>query len=90
MVTDYAPMVRLMALVDEDLFQIQQSLHQAQTSADDVVEGGRGGGGRTTRNSSRLTCWLTGGPFVPGYERWLIGVGPEETRAAKKSVIAYA
>lgn len=91
-VVDYAPYVRLMALVDDDLAQIHASLHQNALTSDPTLAAGAGvggGGGRTTRNSSRLTSWLTGGGVETGYERWLWMVGPDELCAARSTSLIF-
>ncbi|KAJ1584426.1 hypothetical protein NDA12_007680 [Ustilago hordei] len=52
-IVEYAPMVRLMALVDDDLGQMHASLHNQ--AAPDASHATKTVSGRTTRNSSRLT-----------------------------------
>nr|CDI56758.1 telomere length regulation protein [Melanopsichium pennsylvanicum 4] len=85
-IVSYAPFVRLMALVDEDLAQIHAALAQ-QAAADGDSSVLSAGGGRSTRNSSRLMSnWLSG--ETPGYERWL-ALGPEEVRAAKATSLNF-
>ena len=88
LVTDYAPIIRLMALVDEDLAQIHASLQQQQQS-DQVATQQTSGVGRSTRNSrAALTSWLTGTPDY-GYERWLGSVGPEHVKVAQLTKLSF-
>lgn len=83
---EYGALARLMALVDEDLYAIHRSLHQ-QTVAEGDEEGGAMRG-RKTRNSTRLTAWLSGQPYAPEYQRWL-PLGPEEVRAARATALHF-
>ncbi|SJX66512.1 uncharacterized protein SRS1_11337 [Sporisorium reilianum f. sp. reilianum] len=87
LITDYAPMVRLITLVDEDLAHIHASLRLEQQQADSPPTAA----GRSTRNSTRaaaLTSWLTGTPAY-GYERWLGAMGPEQVRVAQMTRLAF-
>lgn len=90
-IVDYAPFVRLMALVDDDLARIHASLHEqaALSSSDSSLPTlTLAGGGRTTRNSSRLT-WLAGGGENGGYERWLWMIGADQVDAAKGTNLVF-
>uniref|UniRef100_V5EWS7 AAA+ ATPase domain-containing protein n=1 Tax=Kalmanozyma brasiliensis (strain GHG001) TaxID=1365824 RepID=V5EWS7_KALBG len=88
LITDYAPLIRLMALIDSDLAEIHASLQQAHAA--DPTNAPLPSG-RSTRNSSRaLTSWLTGsGGQEYGYERWLAALGPGEVLAAKKTTLVF-
>ncbi|SPO31735.1 uncharacterized protein UTRI_06558_B [Ustilago trichophora] len=82
-ITDYAPFVRLMTLVDDDLARIHVALHQQEntTSSPPPIPSGR-----STRNSTRLTSWLS--RDTPGYERWL-NMGPEQVSMARLTSLTF-
>ncbi|SOV05873.1 uncharacterized protein UDID_08806 [Ustilago sp. UG-2017a] len=85
-IVEYAPMVRLMALVDDDLAQMHTSLHNQ--AAPNPTHPTTTVSGRTTRNSSRLTSPLGG--EHGGYERWLRTIGPHQLSAAKSTMLAFS
>lgn len=76
---DYAPMVRLMAIVDDDLAAIHRDLHAAAAPLEPAPARGR-----STRNSARLTSWLAS----DDYERWLL-LGPQEVQIAKQTALSF-
>ncbi|GAK67574.1 uncharacterized protein PAN0_019c5802 [Moesziomyces antarcticus] len=78
-VLDYAPMVRLMAVVDDDLAAIHRDLNAASAPLECAPARGR-----STRNSARLTSWLT----TDDYERWLL-LGPQEVQIAKHTALSF-
>ncbi|GAC77084.1 replication factor C, subunit RFC1 [Moesziomyces antarcticus T-34] len=78
-VLDYAPMVRLMAIVDDDLAAIHRDLHAAAAPLEPAPARGR-----STRNSARLTSWLAS----DDYERWLL-LGPQEVQIAKQTALSF-
>ncbi|KAJ9476158.1 Telomere length regulation protein ELG1 [Pseudozyma hubeiensis] len=95
LVVEYAPMIRLMALVDADLAQIHTSLQQQQQQQQEAEADSNGVAaapatrGRSTRNSSRaLTSWL-GIENDYGYERWLAALGPEEVNLARQTNLTF-
>ncbi|TKY87019.1 hypothetical protein EX895_003696 [Sporisorium graminicola] len=102
LVTDYAPMIRLMALVDEDLAQIHASLRlqqqqqqqqqqvESSSSAQEAPAVAGMARGRSTRTSraAAFTSWLTGTPEY-GYERWLGAMGPEQVAVAQSTRLTF-
>ncbi|KAJ1032840.1 hypothetical protein NDA18_001564 [Ustilago nuda] len=82
-IVEYAPMMRLMALVDDDLGQMHASLpNQAAPDASHATKTGR-----TTRNSSRLTSPLGG--EHGGYERWLSTIGRDQLWDVKSTMLSF-
>lgn len=93
LVIDYAPIVRLMAMIDEDLASIHASLqHESQaleSRGEHLQSPATMSARRSTRNSSRaLTSWL-GTHHDYAYERWLAALGPREVELAKLTSLVF-